>query len=62
MILEKQIKYILNPLTPPYGELKAADLPLEAGRILLHTEGPYHKAFYDPDGNKNFGFLAIDFE
>mmetsp|Transcript_6821 Transcript_6821/g.10997 ORF Transcript_6821/g.10997 Transcript_6821/m.10997 type:complete len:199 (+) Transcript_6821:7430-8026(+) len=60
--LKNEIKYILDPLTPKYGELKASDLPLEAGRILLHTEGPFHKAFYDQNGKKNYGFLALEFE
>jgi len=29
---------------------------------LLHSSGPYSPGFYDDKGNKNFGFLAVDFE
>ena len=59
--LVNDIKYVLQPLVPQYGELKAKDLPLQATRTLLLTEGPYGSAFQD--GNKfNFGYAAVDFE
>jgi len=45
------IKHILKPLEPAYGELKVRDLPLQAARVLLLTEGPYVKAFEDEQGN-----------
>lgn len=59
--LQNDIKYILKPLEPPFGEMKAKDLPLQAARILLLTEGPYHPAFYE-EGSRNFGYSAVDFE
>jgi hypothetical protein len=56
------IKHILKPLEPAFGELKAKDLPLQAARVLLLTEGPYIKAFEDDQGNKSFGYSAVNFE
>ena len=48
--MKSDVKYVLNPLKPPYGEFKAKELPADACRILLLTEGPYHSAFVDSDG------------
>ena len=53
------IKHILKPLEPAYGELKVRDLPLQAARVLLLTEGPYVKAFEDEQGNQSFGYAAV---
>jgi hypothetical protein len=59
--LQADVKHILKPLEPPFGELKAKDLPLQAARVLLLTEGPDHSAFIE-DGRPNFGYIAVDFE
>jgi len=48
--MKLDIKYQLQPLIPQFGELKAKDLPLNACRLLLMTEGPYHEAFIDENG------------
>ena len=56
------VKHILQPLEPPFGELKAKNLPLQAARILLLTRGPYGKEFEDENGKKNFGYRALEFE
>ena len=60
-VLTNDIKYVLKPLEPPYGELRGKDLPLQATRILLLTEGPYTSAFKDGPG-MNFGYSAVAFE
>lgn len=59
--LQADVKHILKPLEPPFGELRAKDLPLQAARVLLLTEGPDHHAFVE-DGRPNFGYVAVDFE
>ena len=48
--MANDIKFILKPLEPPFGEMRAKNLPLQAARILLLTEGPLHSAFKDEDG------------
>ena len=44
--------------------MKAKDLPLQAARILLLTEGPYVAEFYEDREmtKRNFGYTAVDFE
>lgn len=59
MTMINEIKHVLKPLEPAYGELSVSDLPLQAARVLLLTEGPYVKAFQDSQGNKNFGYSAV---
>ena len=59
--LANDVKYILKPLEPEFGEMKAKNLPLQAVRILLLTEGPYIAAFKDEDGKQDYGFWAIYF-
>lgn len=59
--MDNDIKTILLPCEPPYGEIVATNLPIQAARVLLLTEGPYHKAFMC-DGQKNFGYKAVEFE
>jgi len=49
-------------LKPPYGDFRAHDLPVDACRILLLTEGPYHPAFVDNDGKVNFVYYSLDLE
>ena len=61
VILASDIKHLLEPLKPPYGDFRIQDLPLDAVRLLLLTEGPDYPAFWS-DGNRNFGFVAIEFE
>ena len=60
--LSNDVKHILKPLEPPFGEMKAKDLPLQAARILLLTEGPLHSAFRDANGAQNWGYSAVNFE
>jgi hypothetical protein len=60
-LMANDIKYVLNPLLPPFGEFNVPDLPLQAVRILLLTEGPDHPAFY-LNGVRSFGFTAVEFE
>jgi hypothetical protein len=48
-------------LEPPFGELRARDLPLQAARVLLLTEGPHHPAFFE-NGKPNYGYVAVNFE
>jgi len=45
--LKDEVKYVLSKCEPPFGEIKAKDLPMQAARVLLLTEGPYHQAFID---------------
>lgn len=59
--LVADVKHILKPLEPPFGELRAKDLPLQAARVLLLTEGPDHHAFIE-NGHPNFGYVAVNFE
>ena len=56
-----EVQNILKPCEPPFGELCATNLPIQAARVLLLTEGPYHKAFWK-DGKYNFGYKAVEFE
>lgn len=59
--LANDVKHILKPLEPPYGDMRVKDLPLQAVRTLLLTEGPKHPAFYE-NGVRSFGFRAVEFE
>ena len=59
--LANDIKHILKPLEPPFGEMKAKELPLQAARVLLLTSGPDHVAFVH-EGRRNFGYSAVNFE
>jgi hypothetical protein len=52
----------LLPLIPQFGELKAKDLPLSACRLLLMTEGPYHEAFIDENGQTDFVYFQLQLE
>ena len=52
---------MLIPLKPPFGDFRVEDLPLQAVRILLLTEGPDHPAFNE-GRSLNFGFTAVKFE
>ena len=36
-----------------------AKSPIRAVRILLLTEGPYHPAFINDNGNRNFGYQEV---
>lgn len=60
-LMANEISTILEPCEPPFGELVATNLPIQAARVLLLTEGPYHKAFMT-GGKKNFGYKAVEFE
>lgn len=62
VILAKDIKFVLNPLIPPFGDLNINSLSLSAARILLLTEGPEHSAFQDEFGNLHFKFKVLYFE
>ncbi len=59
--LSSDVKFILKPLEPAFGEIRAKELPIQAVRVLLLTEGPYHPAFYEK-GERNFVFWAVEFE
>ena len=59
--LANDIKHILKPLEPPFGEMKGKELPLQAARVLLLTSGPYAAAFVH-EGRRNFGYSAVAFE
>jgi hypothetical protein len=59
--LKNDVRFILNPLHPPFGGLNVDDLPLPAVRTLLLTEGPEHPAFYK-NGKRSFKFAAVEFE
>ena len=61
VLLANDVNHVLKPLEPTYGDLKVKDLPLQAARTLLLTEGPYHKAFLE-NGKTNYYYTAIDFE
>ena len=43
--MQDDTKYILKPLFPQFRGVRAKELPLDAVRVLLLTEGPYHDAF-----------------
>lgn len=60
--LATDIKYILKPLEPPFGELKAKNLPIQAVRCLMLTDGPYSNAFKDENGKTDFVYKAVAFE
>lgn len=60
--LADDIKHVLNPLIPDFGELKIEDLSLLAARTLLLTEGPDHPAFRDSKGRMYFNYTALYFE
>ena len=61
--LKDEVRFVLRPCEPPFGELQAKDLPMQAARVLLLTEGPYHRAFIDgTTGEMNFVYSALDFE
>ena len=62
MIMKNEVNYILKPLNPTYGELKAKDLSVDACRILLFTEGPYHPAWIDEDGESKFYHFSLELE
>ena len=62
IMMKKEVIYILNPLKPTYGELRAKDLPVNACRILLFTEGPYHSAWLDEDGESKFYHFSLELE
>jgi hypothetical protein len=54
---------VLNPLQNPFAVQRAGDFPLEAARVLLLTEGPYHPAFLDSDtGRFDFHYVALIIE
>lgn len=61
VLMVNEIHTILEPCEPPFGELIATNLPIQATRVLLLTEGPYHKAFMI-NGQRNFGYKAVEFE
>jgi len=61
ILLAKDIKYILEPIKPPFSDFNIKDLPLQAARTLLLTEGPDHPAF-NQKGVRDFGWSAVAFE
>ena len=60
-ILIDDINHILKKYEPQYGMIKADKLPMDALRVLLLTEGPYHPA-WGPEGNRNYHYLAVKLE
>lgn len=52
------ITHILKKYEPTYGSIKAENLPMDALRVLLLTEGPYHPA-WGGEGKQNFRYTAI---
>jgi hypothetical protein len=61
-LLANDVKIVLQPLIPTFGELRVQDLPLKAARVLMLTEGPEHPAFFDSNGKHNMHFTALYFE
>jgi hypothetical protein len=57
----QDVKHILDSIRPAYGDFKIKDLPLDAVRLLLLTEGPEYPAFW-LDGTRSFCFAAVEFE
>ena len=55
------ITHILKKYEPTYGALKAENLPMDALRVLLLTEGPYHPA-WGAEGSRSFRYSAISLE
>ena len=60
-LMVNDIKYIMEPLKPQFGDYKVKELPLYAIRNLLLTEGPDYPAFIQ-DGKRNFYYKTIEFE
>ena len=59
--MANDIKYILEPLKPQFGDYKIEELPLYAIRTLLLTEGPDYPAF-NQNGKRNFIYKAVELE
>lgn len=52
------VTHILNNYQPEFGDFKAESLPINALRVLLLTEGPYHAA-WGAEGRRDYRFLAV---
>ena len=52
------ITHILNNYQPEFGDFKAERLPMNALRVLLLTEGPYHSA-WGTEGDRNYRYMGI---